>query len=309
MRKVAPEAFERARRLLKTEARPLERALFEHFFEGAPAEGAVEALAGFQNEDGGLGHGLESDLRTPSSSALATGHGLHWLKELGQPADLPIVRRALHYLERTLDHEAGVWRIIPPDANDHPHAPWWHDEGGSLARTFDGFLIIPRAQLVGLLRHFGAAPGRLEALTEQTVDDIVAMEPLGGGGGDDLAYALELAESGTLPAPLYERLAPRLRAAAERAVTRDPEQWAVYSIPPLKLAPRPDSLVADLFPEALQANLDWLIERQSADGGWDPTWSWGELYPEVWERVARPEWRGHLTLNALLSLRAFGRMA
>jgi hypothetical protein len=102
MKRLDREAFDRARRFLKTQARPLDRVLFEHRFEGAPAEHVVAALARFQNDDGGFGRALEPDLRTPSSSALATGIGLRTLKELEWPADHPMVRGAGVDLGRSL---------------------------------------------------------------------------------------------------------------------------------------------------------------------------------------------------------------
>ena len=66
MIKLATESFERARRFLKTEARSLERTLFERHFEAGPAGAVLAALAAFQNDDGGFGRALEPDVRTPS---------------------------------------------------------------------------------------------------------------------------------------------------------------------------------------------------------------------------------------------------
>jgi hypothetical protein len=302
------QAFERARRFIRLEARPLERALFEHLFEGAPADGAVAELARFQNEDGGFGRALEPDLRTPSSSALGTGIALRILKESGMPAEHPMVRRAVAYLQSTLDEERGTWRVVPADTNDYPHAPWWHDEDGSLARTFDDFLVIPRAELVGMVHHYGVlvAAGWLEELTERTVRDIETIE-LGTGGGDDLVYALALAATEALPERYRERLLARIRTVAPQVVSRDPAEWGSYCITPLKVAPRPDSVVADLLAEIVPVQLDYLIGQQSAAGSWDPVWSWGDAYPEAWERAKR-EWRGELTLNTLKTLRAYGRL-
>jgi hypothetical protein len=130
---------------------------------------------------------------------------------------------------------------------------------------------------------------------------------MGGGGGDDIVYALRLAQEVRLDAADRERLLRRVREVAAASVARDPEQWATYSIPPLKLAPTPASPAADLFPEAIQRNLDYLIDTQSIDGYWDTTWTWGDFYPEVWPQ-ARDEWRGEITLHALLSLKAYGRI-
>lgn len=303
------EAFEWAQRFLMTEARPLERALFEHRFEGGSAAGALAELARFQNDDGGFGRALEPDLRTPSSSALATGVGLRLLQELDCQAGHPMVGQAAAYLLESFDQERWTWRVAPPDTNEHPHAPWWHDEEGSLARTFDDFLVIPRAELVGLLHHFSllVPAGWLDELTERTVTDIETIEALGTGGGDDLVYALSLAETGALPQRYRERLLARIRASTPAVVSRDPAEWDSYCIPPLKLAPSPASAVVDLLRDELESHLDYLIEHQTPAGTWDPVWTWGDAYPDAWQQ-AKLEWRGELTLKSLTTLCAFGRI-
>ena len=309
MKKLSPAALNRARRFLQTQARAIDRALFGFRFEGASADAMAGALAAYKNADGGFGGALEADVRTPASSALATGIGLQVLKEIGRPASDPLVRQAVRYLLNAFDADHHAWRAVPPEANDHPHAPWWHDEDGSLARTFDDFLIIPRAQLVGLLHHFSAdVPSRwLEDLAERTVADLETGDALGTGGGDSLVYALSLAQEEALPEPFRQRLLHRLRAVVPRAISRDPAQWHTYCIRPLKVVHSPDSPVADLVEDAIRAELDYQIERQTPEGTWDPVWTWGDAYPEAWEQ-ARHEWRGHLTLETLTILRAFGRI-
>ena len=310
MKRLSLEQFRRARRFLKTEARALDRALFAYRFESAPTSRVTDALAPYQNADGGFGHALEPDVRTPSSSALATGIGLGILKELDRPARDPMVSRAAAYLLETFDAGKAVWRAVPHDANGYPHAPWWHDEDGSLARTFDGFLVVPRARLVGLLHHYAELVPEdwLDSVTEETVSAIETLEGEAfGGGGDTLRYALELAETDELPQRHKPRLLPRLRDLTERIVSRKPDEWGGYCATPLKIAPSPESAVADALRDDLQRNLDYKIEHQTAEGTWEPTWTWGPVYPEAWEEAKR-EWRGHLTLETLTSLRAFGRM-
>jgi hypothetical protein len=309
MKKLNPKSFNQARHFLKTQARPLDRALFEHRFESAPAATVLSELAPFQNADGGFGGALEPDLRSPSSSALATGIGLRLLKEVGCSSDHPMVHRAVDYLLATFDPQNHVWRVAPHDVNEHPHAGWWHDEGGSLARTFDGFRVIPRAELVGLLHHYASlVPAAwLTDLTERTIADVETLETLGTGGGDTLVYALSLAQTPELPKSFQERLSARVRSVVPQAVSRDPREWGGYCITPLKIAPSPASIVADLLGDALQMHLDDQIDRQTPEGTWDPVWSWGDAYPAAWEEAKR-EWRGHLTLETLTTLRAFGRL-
>jgi hypothetical protein len=220
------------------------------------------------------------------------------------------VQGALTFLDKTLDRRTLTWRVVPRDANDYPHAPWWHDEDGSLPRTFDDFQIIPRAELVACLWRF-AAPGQFAWLGDVTNAAVRAVDklPLGGGGGDDLVYTIRLAVAEGLAEVYRQAVLRRVREVTPGAVTRDPQQWRSYSIPPLKLAPSPQSPVADLLGEELLAqNLDFMIEQQAGDSAWNPTWSWGGFYAEAWP-VAHEEWRGELTLHNLLTLRDYGRLA
>jgi len=307
MNKLSQTQFNRAAAYLHNQARPLERALFEHYFEGQPAERVLPHLAAYQNPDGGFGKALEPDMRAPASSALATENGLRLLTEFEVPTDHPLVRGALAYLQDTLDDRALTWRVVPPDANDYPHAPWWHDADGSLERTFGDFRIIPRAGILAALYAYQAnlAEDWLDRITADTTGQILACGVDGfGGGGDALVYARRLAEAPGLPPEEQERLVAHVRAMAAAVVARQPEQWSQYCAPPLKLAPVPQSVTAPVLQDCLPAHLDYLVAHQDPQGFWDVTWAWGD-YPQVWP-TARQEWRGVLTLDALLSLQAFG---
>jgi hypothetical protein len=309
MKQLSREGFDRARQFLKTQARPIDRALFEFRFEGGSASAVLDALSAYQNEDGGFGHALEPDLRTPSSSALATGIGLRVLAELKVPADHAMVPAAVEYCLSTLDPKSKVWRVAPEDANDHPHAPWWHDEAGSLARTFDDFQIIPRAEIVASLHHYATLvpEGWLQDVTEDTVRAILEQEPLGSGGGDDLVYAIELAEAERLPGDLRQALVKHVQSSLPSVVVRDPQRWSGYCLAPLKVIRSPHTLGADLIADAVQTHLDYTIDHQTDEGTWEPNWTWGENYPQVWPQ-AKLEWRGEIALATLTTLRAFGRI-
>jgi hypothetical protein len=307
MKRLSAEAFELARWFIEAKARPLERALFAFRIDGGPSTRVIAELSRFANEDGGFGHALEPDVRTPASSALATALALRTLEDIDCVADHPLVRGAVDWLVSTYDPEARVWRVVPIDTNDHPHAPWWHDEDGSLARTFNGFQIIPRALIVGLLRRFGQhiPTDWLDEVTESTVRYVEDVDVLGSGGGSDLEYVVHLAQTDALPNCYEERLIARIREAIPQVVVRDPAKWSTYCITPLRAAPSPDSVGAELIRADLQQHLDFLIDRQSIEGAWDPTWTYE--YPPEWA-VARQEWRGILTLEALTTLEAFGRL-
>jgi hypothetical protein len=315
MKKLSPDALERAVTYLKTQARPLERALYLYHFEGDSEEAVIDELLQFSNADGGFGHALEPDVQTPSSSALATGIALRLIAELDCPEGDELVPRAVDYLLETLDRKTFTWRVVAPDTNDHPHAPWWHDEDGSLARTFNDFTIIPRVLILGSLQAYAALVPRdvLEPLTDSAIQAIGDVPVLGTGGGSDLEYVAYLASAPGLPQATRDLLTERVAAAVPQTVIADPTQWGDYCLAPLRAAPRPTSLGAGAIRNALDAHLDWTIDHQAVDGSWSPTWSWAPTsseyssYPQTWP-IAKQAWRGILTLETLLSLRAFGRL-
>ena len=61
---------------IKENARPVDLAVFEYFFEGKENKNVVEELRKYQNEDGGFGRGLEADCWNPNSSPIATNDAL-----------------------------------------------------------------------------------------------------------------------------------------------------------------------------------------------------------------------------------------
>ncbi len=309
MRKLAPDGFRRAVTYMKTHARPLEQALYCYHFEEGSEEAVIAELIRFRNTDGGFGHALEPDVRVPSSSALATGIVLRIIAQLDCPEGDELVASTIDFLLATLDRKSLTWRVVPHDANHYPHAPWWHDEDGSLVTTFGGFLIIPRVLILGSLHAYSAMMPRelLDRLTDTVIKAISELPVLGTGGGSDLEYVAYLAGAPGLPQASRDLLAEQVTAAVLKTVVTDPSMWSSYCLTPLRAAPRPTSLGAVAIRDVLDTHLDWTIDHQAADGFWDPTWSWPGNYPEAWLE-AEQVWRGILTLETLLNLRAFGRL-
>jgi len=290
-------------------ARPLERATASMRYEAGDKQAVLDALRAFQNGDGGFGHGLEPDVRTPSSSALATALALRVLQETGTPSRHPMVDSAIQYLVRTVDRVNARWAVLPPDANDHPHAPWWHDDGESLARTFDNFQVIPRALLVSFLHTYRdlVPADLLKSVTDQTMNTLLTVPVLGEGGGSDLEYAIELAENPAFPEELRAQLIARIELAIPNVIVRDPTRWSSYCLQPIHAVRRPDSIGASSVIDDVHRNLDYLIASQDPDGSWPLTWNWGASYPEIWPQ-AENEWRGVVALEYLKILGAFGRL-
>jgi hypothetical protein len=178
-----------------------------------------------------------------------------------------------------------------------------------LAKTFDNFEIIPRVLILGSLHAYSALVSAklLEQLTDATILAITELPILGTGGGSDLEYVAYLAGVPGLPLASRSLLTELVIASVVSTVVTEPDKWSGYCLTPLRATPRPTSFGAGAIRDVLDAHLDWTIDHQAADGTWDPTWSWADNYPETWP-AAEHAWRSILTLETLLSLRAFGRL-
>jgi hypothetical protein len=309
MQRLTTDRYLQARAFLHDRARPLERAAFEHEFEGGPAWPVFDALATFQNPDGGFGHGLEPDALTGASGALATSVGLHRLAEVRAPSDHPMVRAAVGYLKATLDPVARTWRIVPEATADAPHAPWWRQEG--LEERFHAFVLNPKADLVAQLYALCSSADEpwLDGLAVDVVREVEA-RAAAGLEMHDLIGVARLLDAPHVAPGVRGRLLTVAVPIAEATVGRTPEAWSGYGLQPLALAPRPESALAAALDAPLRAQLDHLVATQADDGAWWPVWSWGEDAEggaDAWAE-SRVAWAGMLTLDALRQLRAFGRL-
>jgi hypothetical protein len=306
-RKLAPDSFARARAFLLEHARPLEQALYRYFFEAGALDDVYGALSAHQNGDGGFGHGLEPDLQSAHSSALATTTALQILCDVDAPLDHPLWTGALDYLLATYDPARQCWPIIPPAANDAPHAPWWTVDG-QLGDRFGGYLLNPRAEILGYLyqQSTRVPPGFLENVTKSVLAHLAAQPD--ALEQHDLLCCVRLAARPGLPEAVRQELMLRLERSIACTVAVDPHMWTQYTLQPLAVAPSPGALFAGQLADALQANLDALITLQGDDGAWSPTWSWFGAFADAWP-AAEQAWKGVLTLAALRQLNGFGRLA
>ncbi|MDP3852082.1 hypothetical protein [Phenylobacterium sp.] len=270
-------------------ARLIDRRWFAVLFDGGDPGLVLKALSGYQNGDGGFGHGLEPDTRTPRSQPLNVEVALQYMADAGV-ADLTMAKAACDFLERVSAPSGGAPILLPGFEAD-AHAPHWR----GYARPPE---LVPNSGIVGLLHKLGVEHGWREATTEQIwrwIDD----EGLGGHDILDAAIFLE-----SVP----DR--PRAHAAAARLATALPQaQWFKadpaspgYGVTPLWFAPTPDSFCRPWFEDALiERHLDHLAADQQADGGWPVSW-----VPPGPASVL--EWRGVQTLKALRTLKAYGRI-
>ena len=67
---------EKAKQFILQNARPIDLAVYNYFFEHASNKSVMDELSKYQNEDGGFGKGLEADYWNPNSSPIATNDAI-----------------------------------------------------------------------------------------------------------------------------------------------------------------------------------------------------------------------------------------
>ena len=278
-----------AARFLAGNARVLDRRRFERLFSDGDARPVRDAVAAFRNADGGFGHALEPDGRTPASQPPAVAMALRTLDE-ADAWDEELVAGACEWLAANAPAEGGA-SFVEPTIEGWPRAPWCEvEEGASLYTT---------GVIAGTLHARRVEHSWLDGATDllwRRIDELDDPGPYGFRGV--LTFLQHVPDRGRAE-QTFERVG-RLLFDWDMVALDPAAEGEVHT--PLDFAPHPDSIARRLFDEAtIEAHLDHLAAGQADDGGWTFNWP-------AWSPVAASEWRGSRTVDALRTLRANGRL-
>ena len=284
-------SFDAARAFVRRDARVVDQRLFAARFEGASPEGVTRALEAYRNEDGGFGHGLEPDKRCPASQPVDVALALELLAHAGAPAER-FLDGACAFLASVAD-DRGAVPLGLRSVLDYPHAEHW---GGDWA--YEPSVWATASAATWLYAH-GARDSWLDRATAFCLDELEREPP-------DDAHAMRETFRFLERVPDRER-AERIFPAVAAAVPD--AKWFIadaasdeYGVSPLPLAPDPAGPVRALFAdEQIDAHLDRLESDQQPDGGWPIRW-------DPPSAASLLEWRGFVTVSAVTTLRAYGRL-
>jgi len=288
----APD-FDAAATFIAVHARVVDRRRFGRLFDGGPAGPVRDAVAAYRNDDGGFGHGLEPDCRSPGSQPPAVEMAFRLMDE-ADAWDDALVRGACDWLASVAPAEGGAAFVEagPQALGDWPHAPWWVPEAGHPAS------LTPTGLISGTLHKRGASHPWLDRATEVMWTRIAALAEPGAYDMFGVLRFLQYVPDRDRAEAAFGRIGPLI--LERNLVALDPEA-AGETHSPLDFAPEPDSLARSLFDDAtIKAHLDHLAHAQREDGGWTFNWP-------AWSPGAERDWRGFLTVGALRVLRANGR--
>ena len=273
-------------------ARLLEQRRFAYLFLDGQRQAVLEALRPYQNPDGGFGNGLEPDIRGPVSQPVPTWMALCILDEAGAFAD-PLVTRACDYLLTITTPDGGVPFVLP-SVRDYPRAPWWETGDQPPAS------LNPTAAIAGLLHKHRVEHPWLTAATEYCWRKLDEMERTDPYEMRAVLPFLDFVSDRQRAENVFARVGPKILEQKLVALTPTTQNDTHN---PLNFAPRPQSLASRLFSdEVIETHVDALASAQQEDGGWQFNWL-------AWNPASALEWRGVVTTEAVVTLRAYGRLA
>jgi hypothetical protein len=275
------EILTRAQAFFAENGRAIDRARIAFHFAGGPRDAVADALAAYQNADGGFGHALEVDIAAPASNPFATELALLICLQAGIPREHPLLQRAAAHLEATQEEDGG-WRFAP-EVYEHELAPWF--------QGWEWPNLNPACSLEALLRELGLGSAQLHERVAAMFARMADVRHVATGEFYDVRpYAYYFLPDGEQPqrelylaGVLWWQIRQHLAGTVADAghffdYVRGPETYTGRHLP---------AAIRDHW-------LDALVAEQQPDGGWPTPYN--------------PGWRGWVTVQNLLVLRAFGRV-
>lgn len=292
----------RAIQFIRENARPIDLAVYEYFFEGKSNINVVSELRKYQNPDGGFGRGLEADYWNPNSSPIATNDALITLfKTNAFDKAEDIITGVLRYLKShdSFDEEKKCWLFAIESNKDYPHAIWWEKNGDGIS----GY--NPTASLAAFIVCFGGRDTYYERIIKDSFQHLKETEELGADSLKCflLSYCF-LKNHGIEEVIDLNEFKEIIIRRIETSICRDTSKYGNEYVP------APSDFFAGMFEDFITATIRELsegeikiLERlQLKDGGFDISWDWCTEYKKEFQE-ARRMWRPKLTIDKLLFLR------
>ncbi|MCB2353937.1 hypothetical protein [Clostridium estertheticum] len=305
MKKLSKTLFEQLNSYMNTDARPLEKSIFNYYFNDSSGDDILDSLEAFQNTDGGFGKGIEPDFKLIKSSPMATSIGLRYLSKLDNSDRAQnMIAKAIEYLETTFDSNRNGWYSVPSIVNNYPHAPWWEFRNDINMTVIDYSWGNPTAELIGYVYKYKKYLNNLDvySLINYAITNLNKRTEF-NSEHEIISY---IHMYNTLEEEFSSQIVDTLKLAVSKLVNIHQFEWINYVPTPLKFINLDSKNFFGIEGKFIDQNLDYLIDRLEEDGKILPTWQW-DKYLEEWE-IAKIEWMGILTLEALLSLLKFNRI-
>ena len=299
MRKLKKEQLAVMDTWMQQNARPFDRAKWNHLFHNGAKEAIVTEMLRYQNTDGGMGNGFESDVLLPLSAAIPTAEAIFQTYDYGLDTGADWFRRILAYFENSVQDIPKYWEDCPKEAMEYPHAPWWNWEPCTV------FSPNPCGCVASAFLRYGTESQ--QKLGERIAGDCFAL--LCGSdfcGDHDTLNIKALVEQlyATGSALLTEQIMDAMHRRILENTCFDPAKWNEYYFQPLDFVDGPDSLWYDIVKDGIEDNVNFWLDTLNPNGVWEPNFSWG-VDSDVSRQVTQ-NWRGYITAKRARILLRFG---
>jgi hypothetical protein len=285
---------------MATHARVLDRRRFELLNGQTDPSGALAALDGYRNPDGGYGWGLEADLRSQESQPGAALHAFEVFEDIA-PATASQAVALCDWLHSVTLPDGGLPMALPLSLTAGS-GPWWQAADPSVSSLQITAVTAAAGQRIAAHDPAVGAHPWLERATRYCLNAIEAIDQ------PPFAYVLAFSvwfldavhESRPEAADLLHRLGTYIPADGQIRVQGGTENEMLR---PLDVAPYPGRPARAFFTdEVIAADLDRLAGLQQDDGGWIVDYL--KISP-----AGSLDWRGHATVRAIDILRRNAKTA
>ena len=266
--KLSKNNYLKARGFILTNARMIERRLFEFHFENGNKQGVFHAVYAYRNSDGGFGHGMEPDTASPESQPLFSVMALETLDEVGYLNAELILKDFMPYFESITTEKGGIpWMLRPK--SEYPCSEHFKTvkEWAALSTT---------SSLLGILEKYKIDIPWMKNAEQFVWEEIERIK--------EKHVFCHLC----VPRRLQFLQHTKNRIKAEKAISdlkkwivadgvlckeKSDDGWGLYGKPhSLSYVPSPDNILNPIFSkETIESDIEGLINKQKIDGRWD-TW-------------------------------------
>lgn len=302
------EIFEKTKRFIYQNARPIDLFRWQYHFENGTKENVIKSLSAYQNEDGGFGYALEADCWNPTSAPIQTWAATEILKEINwKDKKHLVVQDILRYLESGESFQNGKWVNTISSNNDFPHAVWWGFDGESERKNAENY--NPTVCLAGFVLAYADENSRLYSLASsiarEAVETYLKQELL-----NDMHLILcyvrlmEYCEASNHKNIFdFNALKEKLSIQVHNVICQDKEEWkSNYVCKPSQFLTSQSSLFYEKNREIAEYEHEYILNTQLSDGSWDVAWQWWTDYPKEWA-ISKNWWKASIAITNINYLR------
>lgn len=295
--KLTKRNFSKARDFILTNARMIERRLFDYHFRAGSQMGVFHAVYAYRNEDGGFGHGMEPDTASPESQPLFGIMAMEALDEAGYLTGELLLEDFMPYFQSITTEAGGIpWMLKPK--GEYPRAGHFDEvrEWAALSTTVALLGMLEKHQLRIPWMHDA------ESYVWGEMDRIGKKHAFCCFCVARRMLFLDHASNRVRADQAIKELSSWILEEGVLCQDRSHPNWGLYGCPnSLGYAPSPDSTLRSIFSrEQIEQDLDGTILRQAEDGRWDTSYGLSE--------GMKLEWAGIQTLATLRTLKAYDRI-